>query len=315
MTKREGQPHRVERLTPRTQEVEQTLRSSISCSGKGIHSGRETHLTLHPAPPGHGVVFRRLDVAGDSGLVPARWDLVVETTLCTVLANDSGVRVQTPEHLLAALAGAGVDDVLVEIDGPEVPIMDGSADDFSFMIKCVGIRPQPSRRRRRIVVLKPVTVSEGRAWARLEPAGRFTASCTIRYDHPHVGVQSYRFDPAEQDFSEAIGRARTFGFLHEFEALRARGYAKGASLENAVAISWDGVVNEGGLRFPHELPAHKVLDAVGDLALAGAPILGAFRGDCSGHRLNNLMLRALFADESAWRWDDEVPAPARRVVA
>ena len=246
--------------------------------------------------------------------MPARWDTVADTTLCTVLSNGCGVGIRTPEHVLAALAGAGIDNATIEVDAPELPIMDGSSDDFTFLIGCVGIRPQPSRPRRRIEVLKPVQVQEGDSWGRLLPSDRFKVSCTIDYDHPHVGVQRFDFDSALQSFSETVGRARTFGFLHELEWLRARGYAKGASLDNAVAISPNGVMNDGGLRYPDELARHKVLDVVGDLALAGAPILGAFQGYRSGHRLNNMVLRALFADASAWRWEG-AGTEVQRVVA
>lgn len=240
--------------------------------------------------------------------------MVVDTTLCTVLSNRYDVSIRTPEHVLAALAGAGIDNALIEVDAPELPIMDGSSDDFTFLIGCVGIRPQPSGLRRRIEVLRPVQVQEGDSWARLLPSDRFKVSCTIHYDHPHVGLQRFDFDSALQTFSEAVGRARTFGFLHELEWLRAHGYAKGASLENAVAISPNGVMNDGGLRYPDELARHKVLDIIGDLALAGAPIVGMFQGYRSGHRLNNLLLRALFADASAWRWEG-AETEEQRVVA
>lgn len=271
-------------------------------------------MTLGPAPAGHGFVFRRLDIAGDAAVVPARWDMVVDTMLCTVLSNQYGVGISTPEHVLAALAGAGIDNATIEVDAPELPIMDGSSDDFTFLIGCVGVRPQPSRPRRRIEILKPVEVQDGDSWARLLPSDRFKVSCTIDYDHPHVGVQRYDFDWDRQTFSEAVGRARTFGFLDELERLRAQGYARGASLDNAVAISPNGVMNDGGLRYPDEPVRHKVLDVIGDLALAGAPFLGAFQGFKSGHRLNNLVLRALFADDSAWRWEG-AETEVQRVVA
>lgn len=312
MGAREGKS--VERLSRRVDAGERTLRSSIACEGIGIHSGRKVHLTLGPARAGHGFVFRRLDVAGDSGVVPARWDLVSDTTLCTVISNRDGIGIHTPEHILAALAGAGIDNATIEVDAPELPIMDGSADDFTFLIGCVGVRPQPSRPRRRIEVVKPVQVQDGESWARLLPSDSFRVSCTIDYDHPHVGVQRFDFDSARQTFPEAVGRARTFGFLDELEWLRAQGYARGASLDNAVAISPNGVMNDGGLRYPEEMARHKVLDVIGDLALAGAPILGAFQGYRSGHRLNNMVLRALFADESAWRWEG-AGTEAQQVVA
>ena len=312
MIEREGKP--VERLASWVDRGQRTLRTSIACEGIGIHSGRKVHLTLGPAPAGHGFVFRRLDVAGDAGVVRGRWDMVVDTMLCTVLSNEYGVSISTPEHVLAALAGAGIDNATIEVDAPELPIMDGSSDDFTFLIGCVGVRPQLSRPRPRIEVLKPVQVQDGESWARLLPSDRFRVSCTIDYDHPHVGVQQFDFDSTRQTFSETVGRARTFGFLHELEWMRARGYAKGATLDNAVAISPDGVMNDGGLRYPDEFVRHKVLDAIGDLALAGAPILGAFQGFRSGHRLNNMVLRALFADESAWRLEG-AETEVQRVVA
>ena len=318
MAMNEPEGKQIERLSTTVDRGQRTLRSSIACEGIGIHSGRKVHLTLGPAGPGEGFVFRRLDIADDSGLVPARWDAVSDTTLCTVLSNRYGVSIRTPEHVLAALAGAGVDNATIEVDAPELPIMDGSSDDFTFLIGCVGVRPQPSRPRRRIEVLKPVQVHEGESWARLLPSNRFKVSCIVDYDHPHVGVQRFDFDSERQSFSETVGRARTFGFLHELEWLRARGYAKGASLENAVAISPNGVMNDGGLRFPDELARHKVLDVIGDLALAGAPILGAFQGYRSGHRLNNLVLHALLNDASAWKWEgagESFETEAQRVVA
>ncbi len=304
----------VEHLSEWMNYGQRTLRKTVACRGIGVHSGREVCLAVKPAPAGHGIVFRRLDIADASALVPARWDMVVDTTLCTVLANPSDIRIRTPEHLLAALAGAGVDNALIEIDAPEVPIMDGSAAHFCALIDDAGLCLQPSRRRSWIEVLRPVEVRDGDSWVRLSPADRFTASCVIDYDHRHVGKQRFEFDSTRHSFPEAVGRARTFGFLHELEGLRALGYAKGASLENTVAIASDGVVNEGGLRYPDELARHKVLDAIGDLALAGAPILGAFRGYRSGHRLNTLLLDALFADDSAWRWEG-VGMEAERVVA
>lgn len=293
---------------------QRTLRKSVTCEGIGIHSGRKVHLTLGPAPAGQGFVFRRLDAADESASVPARWDRVVDTTLCTVLANGDGVRISTPEHVLAALAGAGIDNAAIEVDAPELPIMDGSSEEFVSLIDQAGVLPQPFRPQRRIEVLKPVEVRSGDSWARLLPSDRLEVSCTIDYDHPHVGVQRFDFDSAHQTFSEAVGRARTFGFLHELEELRAQGRAVGASLDNAVAISANGVVNQGGLRYPDELARHKVLDVIGDLALAGAPILGAFQGYKSGHRLNNLLLRTLFADDTAWRWEG-AGTEEQRVVA
>jgi UDP-3-O-[3-hydroxymyristoyl] N-acetylglucosamine deacetylase len=284
-----------------------TLRTSIGCAGTGLHGGQRISMTLHPAAPNTGIVFRRTDARG--ALIPASWRRVIDTRLCSVIANDDGVRVGTIEHLMAALAGAGIDNLRIDIDGPEVPAMDGSAAPFTQMIERAGVVRQGAVRRA-IQVLKPVSVSDGAARAELEPAEIFTVSCEIDFDNPAVNRQARTVTLMNGAFKSELCRARTFGFEHEVEQLRKMGLAKGGSLDNAIVIGRDRILNEGGLRYTDEFVRHKILDCVGDLYLAGGPILGHFRGHRSGHALNNQVLKTLFADASAWRY---VPMAKRTV--
>ncbi|MEM7441857.1 MAG: UDP-3-O-acyl-N-acetylglucosamine deacetylase [Pseudomonadota bacterium] len=288
--------------------LQRTLKSSIHCSGVGVHSGRRTTLTLRPAESGTGITFVRTDVPAHRAVVQARWDRVCDTKLCTVVSNEHGTTVGTIEHLMAALAGSGIDNALIELDGPEVPVMDGSAEPFMFLIECAG-QVDEDTPRRAIRVLRPVTVmNDDGASATLSPALGFSINCEIAFASKAIGRQHFSLTPAHDDFRDEIARARTFGFLHEVEQLRAAGLARGGSLENTVVVSGDSVLNEDGLRYKDEFVRHKTLDAMGDLALAGAPILGRFDGVKSGHRLNNQVLHALFADDNAWRM--EVPTAA-----
>ncbi|MBT4889810.1 MAG: UDP-3-O-acyl-N-acetylglucosamine deacetylase [Rhodospirillales bacterium] len=290
----------IEHLHPDNSLLKQrTLKSAIDCKGVALHSGNKVTMTLHPADANSGITFRRTDVAGLGAEIPALWDNVVDTRLCTVIGNDEGVKVSTVEHVMAALSGCGIDNALIEINGPEVPIMDGSADPFVFLIECAGIQEQDAPRRV-IRVLKPVSVTEGDCTASLAPATHFSVDMAIVYDSAVVGHQNIKLGVINGAFSNELAKARTFGFLHEVEAMRAAGLARGGSLENAIVISGDDVLNEDGLRFDDEFVRHKALDAVGDMYLAGGLVIGAFSGDRSGHALNNTLLRALFADESAW---------------
>ena len=236
-------------------------------------------------------------------VVPAKWDLVVDTTLCTVLANRAGVRVGTVEHLMAALRGCAIDNVTVELDGPEVPIMDGSAEPFVFLIDSAGGVAQAAPRRA-VRVLKPVTVADGNRSASLTPAQGSSFSFEIDFSASAVASQAGRVRLVNGAFKSDLARARTFGFLDEVDALRARGLALGGSLDNAIVVDGDRVLNEDGLRFEDEFVRHKILDSIGDLYLAGAPLVGHFHGHRSGHELNNRLLRALFAEADAWRYDD-----------
>jgi UDP-3-O-[3-hydroxymyristoyl] N-acetylglucosamine deacetylase len=293
---------------------QKTLRSPVHCTGVGLHSGRKVAMALKPAEPNAGVTFVRTDIGGVT--IPGRWDHVVDTRLCTVVGNSDGVTIGTVEHLMAALSGLNVDNVTVEVDGPELPVMDGSSVPFVFLIECAGLLEQACARRA-IRVLKPVSAA-GAGWAvSLVPSNGFSVGVEIDYGRSVVGRQSLVMDLVGGAFKKELARARTFGFLDEVQELRAAGLARGGSLDNAVVISGDCILNEEGLRYPDEFVRHKVLDAVGDLYLAGAPIIGHFSGIRSGHAGNNRLLRTLFARSDAWAWDalprsGEAIAPARQ---
>jgi len=279
--------------------VQRTLRSPIGCVGVGLHTGAKVSMTLHPAAPDSGVRFVRHDQPG-SPAVPARYDAVCDTTMCTTLGRPGGAMVATVEHLMAALAACEIDNVVVEVGGPELPIMDGSAQPFVFLIECAGVVDQ-HRPRRWIEVLKPVSVGSRGKLALLEPFDGLEIDCEIRFEHPLIDNQSFRITFAPDSFKTEIARARTFGFAERIEELWSRGLALGGSLKNAVVVSQDRVLNQEGLRFADEFVRHKVLDTIGDLYLAGAPLIGRFVGCCAGHTLHNRLLRALFADPAAWR--------------
>ena len=279
---------------------QQTLKGGIGCVGVGVHSGRRVSLQLRPAPEYTGIVFRRTDL-GTS--VAARYDLVADTRLCTVIA-DGATRVGTIEHVMAALSAAGIDNAWVDVSGPEVPILDGSAAGISFLIDCAGVVEQPAAVAP-IEVRRTIRVIEGDAWAEIRPAAPgatgLSLSLTIDFPAAAIGRQSRDFTLDEASFKSQLAPARTFALAQEIEALRAAGLARGGSLDNAVVVDGAEVLNPGGLRYPDEFVRHKLLDAIGDLALAGPPLIGQFVGHKSGHALNNRLLRALFADASAWR--------------
>jgi UDP-3-O-[3-hydroxymyristoyl] N-acetylglucosamine deacetylase len=293
----------VERFRPLIGAVarQQTLRSSISCTGVGLHSGTKTAMTLHPAEAGSGVRFRRVDVTDRNNVIPALWSNVTDTRLNTCISNEAGVSVKTIEHLMSALAGMGLDNALIDIDGEEVPVMDGSAAPFVFLIECAGLVEQAAPRQV-IKILKRVTVTDGNKTATLIPADEYELSVDIDFAAAAIGHQQTSLTVDSAAFKAEISRARTFGFEQEVEAMRAAGLGRGGSLDNAVVIAGDGngVLNEEGLRYDDEFVRHKLLDALGDLALAGAPLLAHFRGTRCGHALNNQILRALFADSTAW---------------
>lgn len=277
-----------------------TIGGSVSCSGIGLHSGKSATLTLHPASAHSGYVFMRMDVPLHCRRVPARWDTVTDTAMCTKITNEHGVSVSTIEHVIAALAGCGVHNAIVELDGPEVPVMDGSSSDFVDMIRQVSTRRQ-CQPVRRIKVLKPVEVKAGKALASLKP-GHETRFYMQFNANGRLADQTWslNYDPDQDDFEELLSCARTFGFYEDAQHLWAQGLAQGASLDNAVIIKDGKIMNEEGLRFADEFVRHKMLDAIGDLALAGAPIQGVFYGENSGHGLNNQLLRTLFSDLTAW---------------
>jgi UDP-3-O-[3-hydroxymyristoyl] N-acetylglucosamine deacetylase len=274
-----------------------TLKTAIHCSGTGLHSGAKIAMTLIPAGPDTGIRFRRSDLPGTPEIA-ASWRNAVETPLCTTMAAGS-VKVATVEHLMSALAASGIDNAVVELDGPEVPIMDGSAAPFVFLVECAGTLEQPAARQA-IRVLKTVTIADGARRVTLSPAARFGIDFDIDFDSEVVARQTWSGGITRQRFKSDLARARTFGFLQEVDHLRRNGLAQGGSLDNAVVIDGDGVMNEGGLRFADEFVRHKVLDVIGDLYLAGGPIVGHFQGVRSGHAMNLQALKALFADREAW---------------
>ena len=292
---------------------QQTLKNATSCTGVGLHGGETVTLTLKPAGTNTGIVFHRMDIDGVHALVPARWDNVIDTRMCSVLGNDHGVTIGTVEHVMAALAGCGIDNVEIEVDRSEVPIMDGSSEPFVFLIECAGVVEQPAPRRV-IRIHKEVRVTVADSEASLKPGDHLDLRFEIDFESQAVARQELSLGLMNGSFCKELASARTFGFLHEVEQLRAAGLAKGGSLNNAVVVSGDEILNEDGLRFEDEFVRHKMLDAVGDLYLAGAPIIGCFTGARSGHAANNALLRALFADREAWSYDVMQGEEALRAV-
>ena len=293
--------------------LQTTLRDRVEISGFGVHSAAPARVVLRPADVDSGVVILRTGLPnGRERLIEAKWNNVTQTALCTVLGDSTGAAVATVEHLMAALAGLGVDNVVAEIDGPEVPIMDGSAAPFVAAIDSVGLARQ-ARTRRVIRVVKPVRIDCGPAYAELTPGGRgLRLDVEIDFDSPSIGRQRRTFDLDPSTFRREIARARTFGFVNDVKKLWQAGFALGSSLENSIALDGDAVLNPEGLRYADEFVRHKALDAVGDLALAGAPIIGCYRSYRPGHKINAMMLSALFADRKAF---EIVDAAARKPVA
>jgi UDP-3-O-[3-hydroxymyristoyl] N-acetylglucosamine deacetylase len=298
----------TEWMKPETRATRQhTLKTAIGCVGVGLHTGHQIRLTLHPAKAGSGILFRRTDLGLD---IPARFDLVSDTRLCTQLClpDQPEARVGTVEHVMAALAGLGIDNALVALDGPEVPVLDGSAAQFAFLIDCAG-RVAQDAPRETIEILHPVRVEAGDAFVELRPgAAGLDLALSIDFAAQAIGRQALSLSLTEQGFRQRLADARTFALLSEIDALREAGLAQGGSLANAVVVDGARVMNPEGLRGEDEFVRHKMLDAVGDLALAGTPITGRFVGHKSGHALNNRLLRALFADRSAWRLAPLEPA-------
>jgi len=276
-----------------------TIAREIKLQGKGVHSGAPVSVTLHPAGPDTGLKFLVSKRGRIIAEIPAEVGYVKNLTLCTVIGDDTGVTVGTVEHLLAALRGLSVDNCYIEIDSKEVPIMDGSSAPFVNAIDQAGIRELPEPRKY-IKVLKPVRVQEGDSWGELTPHSGFHLDVEIEFDTPVIGRQRLAFDINPGVFRHELALARTFGFMRDVEKLWKAGLALGASLDNTIAIGDNTILNREGLRCPMEFVRHKMLDAVGDLALAGYPLLGAYRSVRGGHRLNASVLKALFADSSAW---------------
>ncbi|MEG3618825.1 UDP-3-O-acyl-N-acetylglucosamine deacetylase [Magnetovibrio sp. PR-2] len=283
---------------------QKTLKSAISCTGIGLHSGEKITMTLNPAEIDTGIVFRRTDIQGDGAQIPAKFDTVIDTRMCTTIGLEPAKSIATIEHLMAALAGSGVDNALIEVGGAEVPVMDGSSAPFLFLIDCAGVEDQNAARKA-VRVLKPVSIVDGDKSAHLSPAAGFSLDFHIEFDNAAIGTQSMSVDMTDAVFKNEIARARTFGFLHEAEALWAAGLAKGASLDNAVVVSGDKIMNEDGLRFDDECVRHKILDAIGDLYLAGTTLQAHYTGTKASHALNNQLLRELFSDPANYEIVDQ----------
>jgi UDP-3-O-[3-hydroxymyristoyl] N-acetylglucosamine deacetylase len=298
---------------------QRTLKSLVSASGVGLHTGNKVRLTLRPAPPDTGIVFRRIDLASPVS-IPARAELIGEARLASTLVKGD-VKIHTVEHLMSALGGLGVDNAYVDLDAAEVPIMDGSASPFVLLVQQAGIEAQAAPKRF-LRVTRRVEVRDGDKWARLDPYEGFRLSFSIDFRHPVIerSTQSVTVDFAETSYLKEIARARTFGFMHDMEDLRDSGLALGGGLDNAVVLDDYRVLNADGLRFADEFIRHKLLDAIGDLYLLGRPLLAAFTAHKSGHALNNRLLRAALADDAAletvfFERAEEAPAGVARLAA
>lgn len=289
-----------------TVEYQQTLEHAVICAGIGVHSGVRAKMVVKPAAPGTGLQFKRTDLGPLSGFIAARGDQVSEVQLGTTLTNENGASVATVEHFLAACAGIGLDNAIIEIDGPEVPIMDGSSAVFCELFLNAGLKTQTALRRR-IRILDTIEVQDGIKWARLVPStGKvLTLKAKIEFETKAIGTQQMAMRLAPGLFARDIAFARTFGFARDVETLKAMGLARGGSLDNAVVIDGDAVINPEGLRSDDEFIRHKLLDAIGDLALAGAPIAGSYEARQPGHGMNNKLVRALLAQPESWCWETD----------
>jgi UDP-3-O-[3-hydroxymyristoyl] N-acetylglucosamine deacetylase len=285
---------------------EKTLVGPAIIAGVGVHTGRRVRLAVRPAPTGTGIVFVRTDVSDVDNRIPVSGEAVIDARLNTMIANAAGTTLSTIEHLMAAFAALGVSNAVVEVDGPELPILDGSALPFVQLLDRAGFRRQP-RAVRYVEILEPVRVTDGDKSAALLPCDRYEMRFEIDFPSKVIGNQVVDFVVNEETFRREIMAARTFGFAHEVEALRQAGLARGGSLENAVVIDGDQILNPGGLRMDREFVKHKALDAIGDLYVLGAPLLGRYEGVKAGHAINNKLVRALLAAPHAWREVERVP--------
>ncbi|MCG8687330.1 MAG: UDP-3-O-acyl-N-acetylglucosamine deacetylase [Desulfobacterales bacterium] len=283
---------------------QRTIARNVALSGTGVHSGKKTNLTIRPAQENHGIKFKRVDLPGTQD-IPALFKLVVDTSLATVLGTNGAI-VSTIEHLMASFAGLGIDNALVEVDDYEMPIMDGSAREFTQALSAAGVVEQ-ERPKHFIIVKKPIEVTEGDKFVRVLPEQCFRISCSIDFDHPLIGVQELTYDRAKNNFEQEISRARTFGFIKDLELLKKFSLGKGGSLDNAIVIDNDKILNEGGLRYPDEFVRHKLLDSLGDFSLLGMPIQGHIITHKSGHTLNHLFIKKFLDEKDAWE-----TGPAKR---
>jgi len=286
--------------------MQHTLKNTIAIQGIGLHSGKSATVSIYPKTVDCGIVFKRTDlkdIADDKTLVPAIWNNVVDTRLCTLIGNEHGVTVGTIEHLMAALRASGIDNALVEIDGPEIPILDGSSKPFIDAIDSAGVIEQ-SKPRRAIRILKKVSYEENGKSVSLSPSIIPTYVGQIEYNHSSIGTQRFEIKLVNGNFKHDLADCRTFCLFSDVEMMKKNGLALGGSLDNAIVVDDAGVMNEDGLRCHDEFIRHKLLDAIGDIALAGGLVLGAYEGKKIGHDMNNKLLRALFADDTAWEYFD-----------
>jgi len=293
---------------------QRTIKESVSATGVGLHKGEKVQITLRPAPANTGIIFRRVDLDPVVDIA-ARPEAVGETTLCTCLVNQQGVQISTVEHLLSAIAGLGIDNLIIDVDSPEIPIMDGSALPFVYLLQSVGIETT-NVAKRFLRITKSIRVEEGDKWAELKPYEGFKVNFAIDFDHPVIAntTQSMSMDLSSCSFIKEISRARTFGFMKDIEYLRAHNLALGGSLENAIVLDQYRMLNKDSLRYDDEFVKHKVLDAIGDLYMGGVSILGELNAFKSGHALNNILLREVFKCTDAWEWvtyQDEAQAPIK----
>ncbi|MDK4679387.1 UDP-3-O-acyl-N-acetylglucosamine deacetylase [Kingella negevensis] len=283
---------------------QRTLKQTVTATGVGLHSGERVKLTLHPAAENTGIQFRRSDLSGEQGeIVSLTPYLINDTRLSSTIVTENGIRVGTIEHIMSALAAYGVDNVLIELNAPEIPIMDGSSLPFIFLLQDAEIVEQ-NEPKRFLRILKEIEIKEPNKWVKFTPYDGFKVSLTIEFDHPvfNRSAPTFEIDFAGKSYVEEIARARTFGFMQEVELMRAHNLGLGGNLSNAIVIDDVDVLNPEGLRYPDEFVRHKILDAIGDLYIMGHPIIGAFQGYKSGHAINNALLRAVLADESAYEW-------------
>ena len=284
---------------------QRTLSKAVSCTGVGVHSGKQVNLAIKPGPTNHGIKFVRLDLP-DHPCVNAHFNKVVDTSLATVLGSD-GFIVSTIEHLMASFAGLSIDNAIVEIDAYEVPIMDGSAGPFTELILSAGVMTQDAPRCF-FVVNQPIEFKDHDRFICIYPAETFKITYTIEFDHPMVPKQSYALEVSDDLFEREIAQARTFGFLHEVEYLKRYGFARGGSLDNAIVIDQDAILNNEGLRYPDEFVRHKILDCIGDFSLLGMPVLGHIVANKAGHKFNHAFLEKFFAHKRCWE-TCTLPAP------
>ena len=287
-----------------------TVAAEVSCVGVALHTGDMVNMTIRPGAVNTGIVFLRKDMDANN-VVPARFDAVMETTLGTTISNKHGVTVSTIEHVMAALWGAGIDNARIELDGAEVPIMDGSSEPFVFLLDCAG-RVQQRATRRTIEILREVSVEEGNSKATIRPSEGFSINIEIAFNHPMIATQKATYDFNDTSFKQSLARARTFGFARDVEKMRSMGLALGGSLHNAVVLGEEDILNEGGLRYADEFVRHKALDCVGDYFLSQGHLQGEVTTFKPGHGINNKLLRAVFADAANYRivGEEECNVPA-----